>query len=256
MSSAEKNSGLGEGTLLSHLMELRNRLLKMVITVLVLFVCLVPFADTLFTLVAEPLMARLPEGTSMIATQVASPFLTPFKLSLAIAVFLAMPMLLYQGWAFVAPGLYKHERRLVLPLMVSSIFLFYAGVAFAYFVVFPLMFAFFTAVAPTGVAVMTDISAYLDFVLALFFAFGFAFEVPVATVLAVWAGFTTPAKLGQKRPYVLLGAFVLGMLLTPPDIISQTLLAVPVYILFEAGIIMARVMVPGHREVEAQQRES
>jgi sec-independent protein translocase protein TatC len=256
MSSAEKNSGLGEGTLLSHLMELRNRLLKMVITVLVLFVCLVPFADALFTLVAEPLMARLPEGTSMIATQVASPFLTPFKLSLAIAVFLAMPMLLYQGWAFVAPGLYKHERRLVLPLMVSSIFLFYAGVAFAYFVVFPLMFAFFTAVAPTGVAVMTDISAYLDFVLALFFAFGFAFEVPVATVLAVWAGFTTPAKLGQKRPYVLLGAFVLGMLLTPPDIISQTLLAVPVYILFEAGIIMARVMVPGHREVEAQQRET
>jgi sec-independent protein translocase protein TatC len=256
MSSAKKNSGLGEGTLLSHLMELRNRLLKMVITVLVLFVCLVPFADTLFTLVAEPLMARLPEGTSMIATQVASPFLTPFKLSLAIAVFLAMPMLLYQGWAFVAPGLYKHERRLVLPLMVSSIFLFYAGVAFAYYVVFPLMFGFFTAVAPTGVAVMTDISAYLDFVLALFFAFGFAFEVPVATVLAVWAGFTTPAKLGQKRPYVLLGAFVLGMLLTPPDIISQTLLAVPVYILFEAGIIMARVMVPGHREVEAQQRES
>jgi sec-independent protein translocase protein TatC len=256
MSSAEKNSGLGEGTLLSHLMELRNRLLKMVITVLVLFVCLVPFADTLFTLVAEPLMARLPEGTSMIATQVASPFLTPFKLSLAIAVFLAMPMLLYQGWAFVAPGLYKHERRLVLPLMVSSIFLFYAGVAFAYYVVFPLMFAFFTSVAPTGVAVMTDISAYLDFVLALFFAFGFAFEVPVATVLAVWAGFTTPAKLGQKRPYVLLGAFVLGMLLTPPDVISQTLLAVPVYILFEAGIIMARVMVPGHREVEAQQRES
>jgi sec-independent protein translocase protein TatC len=256
MSSAEKNSGLGEGTLLSHLMELRNRLLKMVVTVLVLFVCLVPFADTLFTLVAEPLMARLPEGTSMIATQVASPFLTPFKLSLAIAVFLAMPMLLYQGWAFVAPGLYKHERRLVLPLMVSSIFLFYAGVAFAYYVVFPLMFAFFTSVAPTGVAVMTDISAYLDFVLALFFAFGFAFEVPVATVLAVWAGFTTPAKLGQKRPYVLLGAFVLGMLLTPPDVISQTLLAVPVYILFEAGIIMARVMVPGHREVEAQQRES
>jgi len=256
MSSANKNSGLGEGTLLSHLMELRNRLLKMVVTVLVIFVCLVPFADTLFTLVAEPLMARLPEGTSMIATQVASPFLTPFKLSLAIAVFLAMPMLLYQGWAFVAPGLYKHERRLMVPLMVSSVVLFYAGVAFAYYVVFPLMFAFFTTVAPSGVAVMTDISAYLDFVLALFFAFGFAFEVPVATVLAVWAGFTTPAKLGKKRPYVLLSAFVLGMLLTPPDIISQTLLAVPVYILFEAGIIMARLMVPGHREVEAQQRES
>jgi len=256
MNGQKKNSGLGEGTLLSHLLELRNRLLKMVIAVLVLFICLVPFAEQLFTLVAEPLMARLPEGTSMIATQVASPFLTPFKLSLAIAVFLAMPVLLYQAWSFVAPGLYKHERRLLLPLMASSIVLFYAGVAFAYYVVFPLMFAFFTAVAPSGVAVMTDISAYLDFVLALFFAFGLAFEVPVATVLAVWAGFTTPAKLGQKRPYVLISAFVLGMLLTPPDIISQTLLAVPVYVLFEAGIIMARLMVPGHREVEAQQRES
>lgn len=255
MSAPENSSGLGEGTLLSHLMELRNRLLKMVIVVLVLFVCLVPFAEHLFTLVADPLMAKLPEGTSMIATQVASPFLTPFKLSLAIAVFLGMPFLLYQAWAFVAPGLYKHERRLVLPLMASSIVLFYSGVAFAYYVVFPLMFGFFTAVAPAGVAVMTDISAYLDFVLALFFAFGFAFEVPVATVLAVWAGFTTPAKLATKRPYVLIGAFVLGMLLTPPDIISQTLLAVPVYILFEAGIIMARVMVPGHRQVEAQQRE-
>jgi len=200
-------------------------------------------------------MARLPEGTSMIATQVASPFLTPFKLALAVAVFLAMPFLLYQAWAFVAPGLYKHERRLVIPLMTSSIFLFYSGVAFAYYVVFPLMFGFFTSVAPSGVSVMTDIASYLDFVLALFFAFGLAFEVPVATVLAVWAGFTTPKKLSQKRPYVLLGAFVLGMLLTPPDIISQTLLAVPVYILFEGGIIMARFMVPGHKEVEAQQQE-
>jgi len=255
MTEAERTEGQGEGSLLSHLVELRNRLLRMVVVVLVIFICLVPFADWLFTAVAEPLMAQLPEGTSMIATQVASPFLTPFKLALAAAVFLAMPFLLYQAWAFVAPGLYKHERRLVMPLMASSIVLFYSGVAFAYYVVFPLMFAFFTAVAPSGVTVMTDITAYLDFVLALFFAFGLAFEVPVATVLAVWAGFTTPAKLAQKRPYVLLGAFVLGMLLTPPDIISQTLLAVPVYILFEGGIILARVMVPGHKEVEAQQRE-
>jgi sec-independent protein translocase protein TatC len=254
MTDENRTEGHAEGTLLSHLVELRSRLLKMVVAILVLFICLVPFADRIFTLTAEPLMARLPEGTTMIATQVASPFLTPFKLSLAVAVFLAMPFLLYQAWAFVAPGLYKHERRLVLPLMASSIVLFYSGVAFAYYVVFPLMFAFFTAVAPTGVTVMTDIAAYLDFVLALFFAFGFAFEVPVATVLAVWAGFTTPAKLAQKRPYVLLSAFVLGMLLTPPDIISQTLLAVPVYILFEAGIIMARILVPGHKEVEAQQR--
>jgi sec-independent protein translocase protein TatC len=255
MSDAERTEDGGEGTLLSHLVELRGRLLKMVVTVLLLFICLVPFADRIFTLAADPLMARLPEGTSMIATQVASPFLTPFKLSLAVAVFLAMPVILYQAWAFVAPGLYKHERRLVMPLMVSSIVLFYSGVAFAFYVVFPLMFGFFTAVAPSGVTVMTDIAAYLDFVLALFFAFGLAFEVPVATVLAVWAGFTTPAKLSGKRPYVLIGAFVLGMLLTPPDIISQTLLAVPVYILFEAGIIMSRVLVPGHREVEAQQRE-
>ncbi len=256
MTEAKRTEGPAEGTLLSHLVELRSRVLKMVVAVLLIFICLVPFADTIFTLTAEPLMARLPEGTSMIATQVASPFLTPFKLALAVAVFLAMPFLLYQAWSFIAPGLYKHERRLMMPLMASSIVLFYSGVAFAYYVVFPLMFAFFTAVAPTGVTVMTDIAAYLDFVLALFFAFGLAFEVPVATVLAVWAGFTTPEKLSKKRPYVLLGAFVLGMLLTPPDIISQTLLAVPVYILFEAGIIMARFMVPGHREVEAQQRES
>jgi sec-independent protein translocase protein TatC len=255
MSEAKRTEGLGEGSLLSHLIELRTRLLKMVVAVLVIFICLVPFADRIFTIAAEPLMARLPEGTSMIATHVASPFLTPFKLSLAVAVFLAMPILLYQAWAFVAPGLYKHERRLVMPLMASSIVLFYSGVAFAYYIVFPLMFGFFTAVAPSGVTVMTDIAAYLDFVLALFFAFGLAFEVPVATVLAVWAGFTTPAKLAKKRPYVLLSAFVLGMLLTPPDIISQTLLAVPVYILFEAGIILSRVMVPGHKEVEAQQRE-
>lgn len=255
MTEAKRTESQGEGTLLSHLVELRNRVLKMVVAVLLIFICLVPFADTIFTLVAEPLMARLPEGTSMIATQVASPFLTPFKLALAVAVFLAMPFLLYQAWSFVAPGLYKHERRLIVPLMASSILLFYGGVAFAYFIVFPLMFAFFTSMAPTGVTVMTDIAAYLDFVLALFFAFGFAFEVPVATVLAVWAGFTTPEKLSKKRPYVLLGAFVLGMLLTPPDIISQTLLAVPVYILFEAGIVMARVMVPGHKEVEAQQQE-
>jgi sec-independent protein translocase protein TatC len=253
--SEEHRSKAGEGTLLSHLIELRNRLLKMVIAVLVIFVCLVPFADTIFSVVADPLMAKLPEGTSMIATQVASPFLTPFKLALAAAVFLAMPVLLYQMWAFIAPGLYKQERRLMLPLMASSIVLFYGGVAFASHVVFPLMFGFFTAVAPTGVTVMTDIAAYLDFVLALFFAFGLAFEVPVATVLAVWAGFTTPAQLAKKRPYVLLGAFVLGMLLTPPDVISQTLLAVPVYILFEGGIIFARILVPGHKEVEAQQRE-
>ena len=244
-----------EATLLSHLVELRNRLLKGVVAVLVIFIALAPFADRLFALIAEPLMKQLPEGTSMIATQVASPFLTPFKTAMVGAIFIAMPLLLYQIWAFVAPGLYQQEKRLAMPLVITSALLFYLGVGFAYFVVFPLMFAFFTAVAPEGVSVMTDINAYLDFILTLFFAFGLAFEVPIATVLMVWAGFTTPAKLASKRAYVLLGAFVVGMLLTPPDVISQTLLAVPVYILYEAGIVMARVLVPGHREVEQQQSE-
>ncbi len=243
-----------EAPLLSHLLELRNRLLRMIIAVLVLFVAMAPFADTIFATVATPLMEKLPEGTSMIATQVASPFLTPFKTALFAAVFLGMPFILHQVWAFVAPGLYQRERRLALPLIFSSVVLFYAGVAFAYFVVFPLMFGFFTAVAPDGVAVMTDIGSYLDFVLTLFFAFGLAFEVPVATVLMVWAGMTTPARLAEKRAYVLVGAFVVGMLLTPPDVISQTLLALPVYLLFEFGIVMSRVLVPGHREVERQRQ--
>jgi sec-independent protein translocase protein TatC len=247
------NKQLAEGSLISHLVELRNRLLRMATAILLIFLGLAPFADTLFATIAEPLMAQLPEGTSMIATQVASPFLTPFKTAMVAAIFVAMPWILYQLWAFIAPGLYQHEKRLAIPLVVTSALLFYGGVAFAYFVVFPLMFGFFTAVAPEGVSVMTDINAYLDFVLTLFFAFGLAFEVPIATVLMVWAGFTTPARLASHRAYVLLGAFVFGMLLTPPDVISQTLLAVPVYLLYEAGIIMARIMVPGHKEVESQQ---
>ena len=242
-----------QGTLLSHLIELRSRLLRMVVAVLVIFLCLAPFADHLFALVATPLMERLPEGTSMIATQVASPFLTPFKTAMVAAIFLAMPWILYQAWAFVAPGLYQQEKRLAMPLVISSALLFYAGVAFAYFAVFPLMFGFFTAVAPEGVSVMTDINAYLDFVLTLFFAFGIAFEVPIATVLLVMTGFTTPARLGSYRAYVLLGAFIIGMFLTPPDVISQTLLAVPIYLLYEAGIILSRILVPGHKEVESQQ---
>ena len=228
-------------------------MLRMATVILLIFLALAPFADILFAVIANPLMERLPEGTSMIATQVASPFLTPFKTAMVAAVFVAMPWILYQVWAFVAPGLYQHEKRLAMPLVITSALLFYGGVAFAYYVVFPLMFAFFTAVAPEGVSVMTDINAYLDFVLTLFFAFGLAFEVPIATVLMVWAGFTTPARLASHRAYVLLGAFVFGMLLTPPDVISQTLLAVPVYILYEAGILMAKVMVPGHREVESQE---
>ena len=225
-----------EQPLLFHLIELRDRLLRMVLVVAVLFVMLVPFSNTLFSMLSGPLLAHMPEDGSMIAIEVASPFLIPFKLTLFLAVFIAIPYVLYQLWSFVAPGLYRHERRLVVPLLVSSTLLFYAGAAFAYFVVFPLVFAFFTAAAPEGVSVMTDISRYLDFVLTLFFAFGAAFEVPVVTVLLVMTGMTTKKALREKRPYVIVGAFVLGMLLTPPDVISQTLLAVPVWLLFELGL--------------------
>jgi sec-independent protein translocase protein TatC len=230
----------GEMTFVEHLVELRTRLLRVVLAVLCFLVVLFPFANDLYALLAEPLLRGLPEGTSMIATQVASPFLTPFKLSIVLSIFLAMPVVLYQVWSFVAPGLYKHERRLIFPLLITSSVLFYLGMAFAYFVVFPLMFAFFQAVAPEGVAIMTDITAYLDFVLKIFFAFGIAFEVPIATILLVWTGFTTPAALVSKRPYIIVGAFVLGMMLTPPDIISQTLLALPVWLLFELGVIFSK----------------
>lgn len=233
---------LEESSLISHLVELRDRLIRMTLTVLAIFLCLFPFAEQIFTLVAQPLIDQLPEDSTMIATQVASPFLTPFKTTLWVALFLAMPVVIYQAWAFVAPGLYKKEKRFAIPLVVSSIVLFYCGVAFAYGVVFPLMFAFFNAVAPEGVAVMTDINHYLDFVLVIFFAFGMAFEVPIATVMLVWSGLTSAESLAANRAYVFLGAFVAGMLLTPPDIISQTLLAVPIYLLYEAGIIMARIM--------------
>jgi sec-independent protein translocase protein TatC len=225
-----------EQPLIYHLIELRDRLLRVVLVVGVVFLVLFPFSNKLFSWLSGPLMAHMPEGSSMIAIEVASPFLIPFKLTLFLALFLSIPYVLYQLWSFVAPGLYKHERRLVYPLLVSSTVLFYAGAAFAYFVVFPLVFAFFTGTAPDGVSVMTDISRYLDFVLTLFFAFGMAFEVPVFTVLLVWTGMATQDGLRQKRPYIIVGAFVIGMLLTPPDIISQTLLAVPVWILFELGV--------------------
>ena len=233
----------GEMTFVEHLVELRNRLLRVVVVVAVLLLCLMPFANRLYALLAAPLLAEMQMGGSMIATQVASPFLTPFKLALVCAILIAMPYILYQFWAFVAPGLYRHEKRLVFPLMVTSSLLFYLGMAFAYFVVFPLMFAFFQAVAPHGVEIMTDISSYLDFVLKIFFAFGLAFEVPIATVVLVWTGFTTPEALAQKRPYIIVGVFVLGMLLTPPDMISQTLLALPVWALFELGVIISKAYV-------------
>ncbi|KGM07877.1 Twin-arginine translocation protein TatC [Methylophaga thiooxydans] len=226
--------------LISHLVELRDRLLRSVLVVLLVAVCLFPFANDLYIYLSEPLLRHLPETSSMIATEVASPFLTPFKLTLSTAIMLAVPFLLYQLWAFIAPGLYEHERKLVYPLLFASTLLFFLGIMFAFYVVFPIVLGFLTQAAPEGVAVMTDISSYLDFVLKLFFAFGLAFEVPIATVLLVWTGASSIESLKQKRPYIIVGAFVIGMLLTPPDIISQTLLAVPVWLLFELGLLSAR----------------
>lgn len=233
---------MAEGSLVSHLMELRDRLVRAVIAIAVLFIPCAMYSDRLFTLVAQPLINKMPEGTSMIATSLVSPFMAPLKLALLTALFLAMPVVLYQAWAFVAPGLYRHEKRFAVPLVVSSIVLFYAGVAFAYFVVFPLMFAFLTSTAPLGVKVMTDISNYLDFVLLLFFAFGIAFEIPVATVLLASTGMVKIENMRKNRGYVLLGIFVVAAFLTPPDAVSQCFMAVPMYILYEAGIIMSRVL--------------
>jgi sec-independent protein translocase protein TatC len=241
--NASQNIDGKEQSLLDHLIELRDRLLRMVIVVLVLFLVLFPFSEQIFSAVAQPLLALMPEGTSMIATGVTSPFLVPFKLVLLLAVLLAVPYLLHQLWAFVAPGLYRHEKKLAAPLLISSVLLFYCGIAFAYFVVFPLLFRFFIAVAPEGVAVMTDIGQYLDFIIAIFFAFGIAFEVPVATFLLILAGATTADAMAKKRPYIIVGAFVIGMMLTPPDVISQSLLAIPMWALFEIGLIMSRIFI-------------
>jgi sec-independent protein translocase protein TatC len=238
--------------LISHLVELRDRLLHAVLAVLVVALCLFPFSNDLYLFLSEPLMRHLPETSSMIATEVASPFLTPFKLTLSTAIMMAVPYLLYQLWSFVAPGLYDHERKLVFPLIFASTVLFFLGIAFAFYVVFPLIFAFLTQAAPEGVAVMTDISSYLDFVLKLFFAFGLAFEVPIATLLLIWTGASTVESLSEKRPYVIVGAFVVGMLLTPPDVISQTLLALPVWLLFELGLISARWL-PKRRSREEEE---
>jgi sec-independent protein translocase protein TatC len=240
---SEEDTGQGAaGSLMSHLVELRDRVVRMVLSVLVMFLGLFYWANDIYVYLAEPLTRHLPEGANMIAIDVASPFLTPFKLVLMLAVFLSMPVILYQAWSFVAPGLYANEKRLAGPLLVSSILLFYAGVAFAYYVVFPLVFGFFTSIGPEMVAISTDIGRYLDFVLALFFGFGLAFEVPIATIILVAIGFTTPKKLSEKRPYVIVGAFILGMLLTPPDVISQVLLALPVWVLFEGGLIASRMI--------------
>jgi sec-independent protein translocase protein TatC len=226
--------------LVAHLTELRDRLLRALLAVLVVFIGLFPFANEIYSFVSEPLRALLPPGSSMIATEVASPFLTPFKLTLVAAVFLAVPVILYQLWAFVAPGMYREEKRIAFPLLASSVLLFYAGAAFAYFVVFPLIFAFFTSIGPSDVAVMTDINRYLDFVLKLFFAFGLAFEIPIAAVILIWSGMTSCDALAEKRPYIIVGCFIFGMLLTPPDVISQSLLAIPMWMLFEVGVFFGR----------------
>ncbi len=243
-----------EQPFLSHLVELRDRLLRSVVVVLVIFLGLFSFANDLYHLLAAPLLAKLPEGQTMIATGVISPFLTPFKLALVASIFLAMPFILYQVWAFIAPGLYRHEKRIAFPLLVSSVFLFYLGMAFAYYVVFPLVFGFMATTTPEGVVQAPDISQYLDFVLKLFFAFGVAFEVPIATILLVLAGVTTPESLTAKRPYIIVAAFVIGMLLTPPDVISQTLLAVPMWLLFEIGVFFSRMLLR-RRELDAAERE-
>lgn len=242
--------------IIAHLIELRSRVLKALISVFVVFLCLVYFAQDLYQYLAMPLVASLPEGASMIATDVASPFLAPFKLTLVLSFFVAIPFVLYQIWAFVAPGLYRKEKKLVAPLLASSTLLFYSGMAFAYYVVFPLAFMFFNSVAPEGVLVSTDISSYLNFVLKLFFAFGVAFEIPIAVILLCWTGVTSAEKLAKKRPYVVVGAFVVGMLLTPPDVISQTLLAIPMWILFEIGVLIGGLYSKQNKDESEETQEA
>ena len=241
-----------ELSLIDHLLELRTRVLKALVAVVLVVLVLAPFARSLYSIFSAPLIRHLPEGSSMIAIDVASPFFAPFKLVLILGLLLAMPVVLYQLWAFVAPGLYRNEQRLARPLLAASLILFYAGCAFAYFVVFPVIFAFFSAMAPEGVAVMTDINRYLDFILALFIAFGLAFQVPIATIMLVALGLATPEGLARIRGYVVVGAFAVAMLITPPDMISQTLLALPVLLLYELGIVMSRVLVKSGEEVKGE----
>lgn len=234
-------------SLIAHLIELRTRLLHSVIALLLIFVCLFPWAADLYALLAQPLLAKLPKGGQMIATDVITPFIVPLKVALMTAFLIALPYLLYQVWRFVAPGLYEHEKRLVVPLIAASVLLFFCGMAFAYFVVFPVVFGFITASAPVGVAVMTDIDKYLSFVLSMFMAFGITFQVPVAVVLLVRMGMVSIAKLREIRPYVVVGAFVIGAIFTPPDVVSQFMLAVPLWLLYEAGIVVANWLKPAEK---------
>lgn len=246
---SEEPEKLAEGTLISHLLELRTRLIRAGTAVLIAFIPCGVYANRIFTYIARPIEAKLaPTGTHLIATGVMAPFTVPFKLSFFVALFLAMPYVLYEVWAFVAPGLYRHERMFAVPLLISSILLFYAGTAFCYFFVFPLMFAFFTSTAPEGVTVMTDITSYLDFALTMFLAFGVAFETPVAVVLLVVTGLVSLEKLTSWRGYVLIGIFVVAAILTPPDALSQCFMAIPMYLLYEGGLLMARVMLRMRRQ--------
>jgi sec-independent protein translocase protein TatC len=240
----------GEMPLVEHLLELRDRLLKMVLAVMICFAAIYPFANELYLWISEPLRSLLPVGQTMIATDVTAPFFAPLKLALVLAVFAAIPIILYQIWSFIAPGLYAHEKRLAFPLLFTSIILFYLGAAFAYFVVFPLVFGFFTAIGPEGIVELPDITSYLNFVLKMFFAFGVAFEIPIATILLILTGATTPEDLSAKRPYIVVACFVIGMLLTPPDIISQTLLALPMWLLFEMGILFGRLAARNRPETD------
>ncbi|MEA2116902.1 twin-arginine translocase subunit TatC [Halovibrio sp. HP20-50] len=253
--SKEPQQDQQQAPLIEHLIELRSRLMRAVIVILAIFLGLYAFANDIYTFVAEPLMALLPEGSQMIATEVASPFLAPFKLTLVVAVFIAVPFVLHQAWAFIAPGLYDNEKALAIPILTSSIALFYGGAAFAYYVVFPLLFEFFTQTGPENVAVMTDINQYLNFVLKLFFAFGVAFEIPIATFLLILSGATTVESLSKKRPYILLGCFIVGMVLTPPDVISQSLLAIPMYLLYEVGLLFGRLVRKRKDEKEAAEEQ-
>lgn len=237
-------------TFFSHLVELRDRLLRVVLFVLLVFAGTASYANEIYAYLAEPLLVHMPKNSTMIAIDVASPFFTPFKLAFVAAIFASVPFILYQFWGFVAPGLYRHEKIMVLPLLLASTLLFYGGAAFAYYLVFPLVFGYLTATAPAGVAVMTDISSYLDFILGMFFAFGASFEIPVVTIVLVWAGVVTPETLAAKRPYVIVGVFVIAMFLTPPDALSQTLLAVPMWMLFESGLLFARFFVKSRKEVD------
>jgi sec-independent protein translocase protein TatC len=256
MTKPKEATTAAEQPLMTHLIELRNRLLKIVLLVLLVFLGLFYFANDLYLVLVEPLSSILPANGSMVATGIASPFLVPFKLTIVLAIFLSVPFILHQIWSFIAPGLYQKEKKFAIPLLLSSIILFYAGITFAYYVVLPLAFSFFTSVGPEGVTLLPDIDNILNFILKMFFAFGIAFEIPIATFLMVLMGFTTVQKLSAKRPYVFLGCFVVGMFITPPDVISQTILAVPMWMLFEVGILFARLIKNPIEQKEEQNENS